>query len=68
MILDEARRDRQHGSMPFDCNHNIRIFLIGSLLLPSASASAAEEHTFKAEADGVKPAIIVVKTHWMPYP
>ena len=49
--------------MPFDGNHNIRIFLIGSLLLQSASAGAAEKHTFKAEADGVKPATLVVKTH-----
>jgi hypothetical protein len=60
MILDEAPMGRQHSAMPFDFNHNIRISLVGSLLLP---AIAAEKHTFKAEADGVKPATIVVKTH-----
>jgi hypothetical protein len=48
--------------MLFDFNHNIRISLVGSLLLPSGSDIAAEKHTFKAEANGVKPATIVIKT------
>lgn len=51
MIIDKLPRGWQYGFM-LNFIHDIRIFLVGSLLLLSSftSATAADKHTFEAES------------------
>ena len=55
MIIDKLPRGWQRRVMQFHFIHDIRVFLVGSLLWLSASTSAiaAEKHVFEAEAAGL---------------